>query len=278
MGFCCLTSRKDELLIQKTQKLPFFMTPRPGGATCANDKHIYEIGPVLNSFVKSRILLEAPKYEYTTDRHSTYPTPDIPIREIPWLELEMQPVIDRIMRDTAQSFGIPNAFWLRDMFLVRYTQEGQSELKFHSDASLFSFIIQVSDPSIGEGTNFQDTSETRSAAPGNAILFCGSRTHRGLPLVGKERIIITGFLDADPRAHGWGQYKEKYKKYFYDDIHRPYIPWNLRKMKTESGLSEITDLANALVSGNYLPEQMTLRKKVFRCGGNLKLLKTQYDH
>jgi len=223
---------------------------------------------VLSEGAKERLLRECPSYSYTDGRHDAHPTPDIPVRDIPWLERELQHGVTDIVERIASEFRVSASdLWLRDLFLVRYVPDGQRGVGEHADMSLFSFVIQVSDLVPGEGTRFSDSGRLERANPGCAISFCGARKHRGVRLKTDEpRVIITGFVDVVPGmrpgflvANPWIERRR------CPEIFRPFLLWNLRKMQSETGLGAAA-LASAVAGGRYLPEQTGFREALLSLG------------
>ena len=192
-------------------------------------KQTAHTGPVLLADAKERLIGECPSYAYTEGRHDLYPTPDIPVHEIPWLDLELQPGISRILEKIASVFRVSiDDLWLRDLFLVRYTPSGQRGLEEHADVSIFSFIIQISDLVAGEGTLFSDTGRLERAEPGHAIVFCGARRHRGVQLrTDVPRVIVAGFVDVVPGMRPGFLAANPWIEQSSGTLHRPYLLWNL---------------------------------------------------
>ena len=116
-------------------------------------------------------------YGWTTQRHAAYPTTDLP-----WevLSGEAQTVIGeawKAMRENVFSrCGISSdaALTPNDIFLVKYTPEGQPGLHRHRDGSFASFNLMLSDPADydGGGTRMWNTADVTA----NRTLYWSAAT------------------------------------------------------------------------------------------------------
>ncbi|KAI9144779.1 hypothetical protein BKA69DRAFT_1054394 [Paraphysoderma sedebokerense] len=116
---------------------------------------------------------------WTTSRHTSYPTTDIPVSSIPPLDSFLSPIVtNRILPTIAEHYGFNKGeLYVKDLFVVKYqvsvptsasedeisetTKDLQSELEMHTDGSLISFNVLLNQKSqfVGGGTVFQgDTS------------------------------------------------------------------------------------------------------------------------
>ena len=111
-------------------------------------KQLIGARPALSDSARRRLLQQVadPNFEWATARHALYPTTDITVQSIPWLEEEMDDVLrNSILPGFASLFGVDESHLLmRDMFVVKYASDAQRELASHWDESCFSFVLQVS--------------------------------------------------------------------------------------------------------------------------------------
>ena len=166
--------------------------------------------PLLSPALQQRILDEVshPKFQWTTDRHSLYPTTDCEVHTVPWLQTEMARLLQqRLLPAIASLFCVEQAdLYLRDQFLVKYSSAAgcQAALESHYDESCFSYVVQLNDPAcfVGGGTLFDHATDAVSVPQGSALLFCGYNKHTGVRVAQGERYILTGFVDfrASPEA------------------------------------------------------------------------------
>lgn len=168
--------------------------------------------PLLNNNLRVSIVAEAERTAiarengWTTHRHDTYPTRDLPVSL-----LINRKIVDRVyaaVKETvvptiATLFDMPvEQITIKDIFVVKYDASGDQEyrgLVQHTDSSAFSFNALLSDPSdfTGGGTSFEflgNASVALSPAKGSAILHRGALEHTGVPITSGLRYILIGFL------------------------------------------------------------------------------------
>ena len=83
---------------------------------------------------------------------------------------------------------------LSEIFIVKYSSDGQNQLEFHTDDSDFSFVISLNNDYIGGGTHFYYSNETIKLAIGDCLIFSGKNKHRGNKINSGQRLILTGFI------------------------------------------------------------------------------------
>jgi hypothetical protein len=168
--------------------------------------------PLLRQYALDKIMkvVGDSRLEWTTSRHENYPTTDREVcdfREIdlmlfPYRQHVILPVLCRMFR------VLQDELILRDEFLVKYDASEQSSLEEHRDGSLFSYVIQLNDPSEfkGGGTRFLGLGKTVRPCAGSCVTFCGKQLHAGLPVTAGKRYILTGFVDWRPPLSKWPQF------------------------------------------------------------------------
>ena len=147
---------------------------------------------------------------WTTSRHYSVPTTDVPMTALP----ELLPWFNEALRTQlfpALSSRYPaaaaDAAKLRvlDAFLVRYNAGAQSSLPTHSDQSLLSFTIALNDPTeyTGGGTWFEKLGLAVDApAAGHVVMFPGKLEHAGHPISRGTRYVIVLFCGYDDNLSG----------------------------------------------------------------------------
>ena len=160
-------------------------------------------------------------------RHRKYPTQDLPLRCLPTplRQRVCEALFRRVIRPLAPTFCgpafLPEMLEMRDAFVVQYDADdpaGQRALAMHTDASLFSVNVLLSDPEkefIGGGTLFDferkgldeedgagaepvaatEGSWTVRPAQGSAIVHSGQLLHGGLRVERGRRYILVGFIE-----------------------------------------------------------------------------------
>jgi hypothetical protein len=145
--------------------------------------------------------ISTPGFEWTTDRHALYPTTDVEVYSLPWLEEEMAVILkEQLLPAFASLYRVDaRRLFLRDQFIVKYSNScgAQSGLESHHDESCFSFVMQLNDPACfaGGGTLFEHAEDAISVPQGDTLLFCGYNKHMGVPVTEGTRYILTGFVD-----------------------------------------------------------------------------------
>ena len=145
--------------------------------------------------------ISAPGFEWTTDRHALYPTTDVEVCSLPWLEEEMAVILkEQLLPAFASLYRVDaRCLFLRDQFIVKYSgsRGAQSGLETHHDESCFSYVMQLNDPACfaGGGTLFEHAADAVTVPQGDTLLFCGYNKHMGVPVTEGTRYILTGFVD-----------------------------------------------------------------------------------
>lgn len=157
-------------------------------------KFIYNF-PFLSSERCDEIITKANLMDnWSKNRHKHYPTTDIPLQNIDNLDLRQE--IENICKIAMREYkltGVVNPF---DLFVVKYSANGQSFLDIHRDTSELSFIILLSDPSDfeGGGTFYEVYNKTFKPQKGEILFHCGKLRHSGLKITKGTRYILIGFL------------------------------------------------------------------------------------
>ena len=136
---------------------------------------------------------------WTTVRHHSVPTTDVPIYEVPellaWFNAAMARRLGPML---ARSFGVCSSrLRVHDAFLVRYVSGAQTHLPLHVDESHISLTIVLNDEFAGGGTYFADLRRALSPSRGHVVAFDGNVLHGGEPIVSGRRYIIAAFLYVD---------------------------------------------------------------------------------
>ena len=93
---------------------------------------------------------------------------------------------------------LPEHLELRDCFYVRYSAaEGEQRgLELHTDGSIFSFNVLLSDPAAfeGGGTSFEPSGLIAIPGRGAAVGHSGQVRHGGAAITRGERYLLVGFV------------------------------------------------------------------------------------
>lgn len=140
---------------------------------------------------------------WSKDRHPNYPTIDIDIKNIPNLNNFIENIIyTKIIPFYKLYYKIPSEFLIIDeVFVVKYSMNGQKLLRAHEDGSDFSFIITLNKNFLGGGTHFVYLKEDITCSIGETIIFCGKNKHKGIEITKGTRYILTGFLSFNKKGY-----------------------------------------------------------------------------
>lgn len=163
--------------------------------------------PVLSTDECAALIADAEDYAarcgWTTSRHQTHATTDIPVHLLPqggrlWNET----IAPRVQEAIAAGFGFrPESVMPVDVFLVKYQSEegGQRELSVHRDGALMTFSLLLNDPAdfTGGGTYFEESGRVYRPAQGVAVMHSGKLRHGGFPITSGTRYVLVGFCLVD---------------------------------------------------------------------------------
>jgi hypothetical protein len=136
--------------------------------------------------------------EWTTDRHSAFPTTDIPIRTNPSLQYLEPLVKSRLFPELAAYYKFKvTDLEFRDIFLVKYSVNAQKGLKLHTDGCLFSLTLLISHPDDfeGGGTYYASIDNVIHLDQGDVAYHDARVRHSGIDITSGERYILVGFID-----------------------------------------------------------------------------------
>lgn len=147
-------------------------------------------------------VIESEKYainnNWHTDRHSKYPTTDIPILNIKYISDFSNFIINKIQKIIKKKYNIPKttSFYIHDAFIVKYETGQQDELSIHADSSDYTINIALSDLKNydGGGTFFEKINQTILCDIGDMIIHPGYLKHAGIKITRGKRYLFVIFL------------------------------------------------------------------------------------
>ena len=140
---------------------------------------------------------------WTTSRHATHATTDIPVQLLPeGGRLWNDTIVLRVKEAPAANYDLrPDSITPVDVFLVKYqyAEGGQRELSVHRDGALMTFSLLLNDPSDfeGGGTYFEESGRVYRPAQGVAVMHSGKLRHGGFPITAGTRYVLVGFCLVD---------------------------------------------------------------------------------
>jgi hypothetical protein len=160
---------------------------------------------IYSSDVCNYIIGECERYAsknggWTVDRHTKYPTTDLPVDKIPSIFGLVLETLKTITGRVSASYGLDDKMIIniKDLFVVKYSDDAQNQLEMHCDGSFLSFSLLLNDASEfeGGGTYFDDGLTCR-LNKGDMLLHSSQIKHSGLPITKGKRYLLVGFLDID---------------------------------------------------------------------------------
>ena len=138
---------------------------------------------------------------WTTNRHGSYPTTDLPVKKISDIEDMTANISCKVMKinDFYQLSGLNIQFFIDDMFIVKYefdeSRDIQRGLDLHADGSLISFqvLLNKSTDFEGGGTYFSD-GLIHYPNQGDLCIHYSRIKHAGIPITKGKRYLLVGFI------------------------------------------------------------------------------------
>jgi len=158
---------------------------------------------VYNHDICNWIIRESEKYAnenggWSTTRHKTYPTTDLPVNKIANIYSFVFESFRHIIQDIKTLYCLydKHFYKVNDLFIVKYDANRQSNLELHTDNSDISVNILLSSPSDfeGGGTYFDDGIITH-IRKGDALIHCGQTKHSGIDITKGTRYILVSFIN-----------------------------------------------------------------------------------
>lgn len=136
-------------------------------------------------------------YGWTTNRHQYYPTVDNEITTKWSIYNDIIIVIQNIIfNEISKLYNVDKKkLGINEIFVVKYSKGGQTELDLHKDGSEFSFVIALNNEFSGGGTYFENSQKTINLNIGDCLIFSGQNTHKAVPIYSGIRYILTGFIN-----------------------------------------------------------------------------------
>jgi hypothetical protein len=142
------------------------------------------------------IITEGETHEWSKHRHENYATIDNEItKDWKCYHKILEYIENVIYKEMEKIYGTDNKkIGINEIFIIKYSMEGQRSLEFHEDGSEYSFVISLNDEYEGGGTSFKCDNSTVKLGTGDCLLFSGQNTHKGNPITSGTRYVLAGFL------------------------------------------------------------------------------------
>ena len=150
-----------------------------------------------NEECNSLIEIAEKSNKWTTKRHSYYPTHDVPVSDLPEAQSITEKLLNSIPSDLVNGYSLNNPkVSYQDLFIVKYSLDGQSHLNMHRDVSILSFVLQLNPNTDFDegGTYYKHHNKTIRADIGDIVYHCGKIHHSGVKITRGVRYILAGFL------------------------------------------------------------------------------------
>eukprot|EP00291_Cryptomonas_curvata_P021622 CAMPEP_0172172698 /NCGR_PEP_ID=MMETSP1050-20130122/12598_1 /TAXON_ID=233186 /ORGANISM="Cryptomonas curvata, Strain CCAP979/52" /LENGTH=548 /DNA_ID=CAMNT_0012844281 /DNA_START=61 /DNA_END=1703 /DNA_ORIENTATION=+ len=140
---------------------------------------------------------EAAARGWTTSRHKTHATTDLPIARLPRFSRHWNDTVSaRVKAAVGEEFGFrPDEVEPVDVFVVKYSGQGQRSLSVHRDGALLTFSLLLNRPEdfSGGGLYLERAGRVYRPAQGVAVVHSGKVRHGGYPIDSGARYILVGF-------------------------------------------------------------------------------------
>jgi len=163
-------------------------------------RHIYN--EIYGKNVCDWIIFESEEYAknnggWTTSRHENYATTDIPVEKIAPIFRYVLYSFQNIFQKIKTSYCLleNTEFNIKDLFVVKYSENAQNSLDLHHDGSFFTVNILLSNTSDfqGGGTYFNDGTTT-FLEQGDMLVHSGMIKHAGLSITKGKRYLLVAFI------------------------------------------------------------------------------------
>jgi hypothetical protein len=148
------------------------------------------------------IIFESEEYAknnggWTTSRHENYATTDIPVEKIVPVFRFVLHSFQTIFQKIQTSYCLPKdtEFNIKDLFVVKYSENAQNSLDLHHDGSFITVNILLNDASEfeGGGTYFNDGT-TVFLEQGDMLIHSGKIKHAGIQITKGKRYLLVAFI------------------------------------------------------------------------------------
>lgn len=181
----------------------------------------YKIMPCFTKDLCNSIIAEAESTQWTTARHDLYPTTDIPVENLIKNKDQINEIIkSKVFPWIEDWFGLPKeSMYMNDLFVVKYSAEGQRKLTIHRDVSIVSFNVLLNEASEfeGGGTKFYYINKLVPIQKGEVLIHSGKLYHAGNEVTKGNRYIMVGFVGINSDMINHDLRKEIYKRSLTDE-------------------------------------------------------------
>ncbi|KAJ1937537.1 hypothetical protein FBU59_004720 [Linderina macrospora] len=184
------------------QRMRYRMSRADDGSDSLNGRLPINLGQAFSQPERTEILDAVAAHvaanDWTHGRHSTVPTRDIPVRDLPIGAQLTERLRGLIFPALEKHTQIEQRYWeFRDLFVIGYDANHQRELAVHKDGCLASLTLLLNDPSEfeGGGTLFSDFDLHVKQQPGDAWVHDANLNHAGVAITKGQRIIVVAFMD-----------------------------------------------------------------------------------
>ena len=136
---------------------------------------------------------------WLTNRHTSYPTTDLPIELIPSVfSFILFSFKETLMKEIIKYYSLDNKgyhYEINDLFIVKYEKYKQTQLSLHEDDGCITINILLNDTNefIGGGTYFEDDITT-NLNQGDAIIHSSKTKHAGVEITEGRRYVLVFFI------------------------------------------------------------------------------------
>jgi hypothetical protein len=156
------------------------------------------VKPCFSHQLCDEIVSEAEDFQWGTQRHSRFPTTDIQVNKLVNTRDRINNLIkEKIYPWCEEQFKLPaKDMFLHDLFVVKYSVDGQRKLDIHRDVSVISFNVLLNEATDfdGGGTKFCMINKEAHIQKGEVVMHSGALYHIGKEITRGKRYIMVGFI------------------------------------------------------------------------------------
>ena len=207
-----LTSHEDDTEEWKAKYLhPDFLDPSNAPFEVVGvdvGEPVIRINAFSEQFCKELVQLAETSGEFTNTRDGeeyyderisnkeNYPTDDVHLNQLGLNEM-FEWWLDNCFRKFMNNVYDYDIKGMNIAFVVKYSMDGQKELRWHHDSSTVSMNICLTRDFEGGGTEFRRQGLINNKNIGSMLIHSGRlyHKHRGVPITSGKRYILVGFID-----------------------------------------------------------------------------------
>lgn len=165
----------------------------------------YIVKNILNEDICKWIISESEKFAlnnggWIKKYYNSYPKTELQVNKLENINSFIKILLqNNIFKKIRNVFHISEEikFNLIDLFIVKYSEDEQTDLDLYKEGSFISFIVMLNERNEYEGGGFffEDDEKTEYLDRGDIIIYSSKLRHSGEEIIKGKRYIMVGFID-----------------------------------------------------------------------------------